>query len=80
MSVLAGRWLSIAATLAVAIALLVDVSGSTDSWVSGESRVIDVEKEALLVVCAALEALGDPFAVLAFSGEGPEAVRILPLK
>ena len=64
----------------VAIALLVDVSGSTDSWVSGESRVIDVEKEALLVVCAALEALGDPFAVLAFSGEGPEAVRILPLK
>lgn len=64
----------------VAIALLVDISGSTDSWVSGESRVIDVEKEALLVVCAALEALGDPFTILAFSGEGPEAVRMLPLK
>jgi len=64
----------------VAIALLVDVSGSTDSWVSGESRVIDVEKEALLVVCAALEALGDPFTILAFSGEGPEAVRMLSLK
>ncbi len=63
-----------------AIALLVDISGSTDSWVSGESRVIDVEKEALLVVCAALDALGDPFTILAFSGEGPEAVRILPLK
>ncbi len=64
----------------VAISLLVDISGSTDSWISGESRVIDVEKEALLVVCAALEALGDPFSILAFSGEGPEAVRMLPLK
>ena len=63
----------------VAISLLVDISGSTDSWVSGESRVIDVEKEALLVVCAALEALGDPFSILAFSGEGPEAVRMLPM-
>lgn len=64
----------------VAIALLVDISGSTDSWVSGDSRVIDVEKEALLVVCAALQALGDPFTIFAFSGEGPEAVRLLTLK
>ena len=64
----------------VAIALLVDVSGSTDSWVTENLRVIDVEKEALLVVCDALDALGDPYTVLAFSGEGPEAVSVLPLK
>ena len=64
----------------VAIALLVDVSGSTDSWVTENLRVVDVEKEALLVVCDALEALGDPYTILAFSGEGPEAVSIFPIK
>lgn len=64
----------------VAIALLVDVSGSTDSWVTENLRVVDVEKEALLVVCDALDALGDPYAIYAFSGEGPEDVSILPLK
>lgn len=64
----------------VAIALLVDVSGSTDSWVTEELRVVDVEKEALLVVCDALDALGDPYTILAFSGQGPESVSVLPLK
>src|SRR5690606_41427861 len=37
-------------------------------------------KEALLLVCEALDALGDPFAILAFSGEGPARVSIRPLK
>jgi len=64
----------------VAIALLVDVSGSTDSWVAEDLRIVDVEKEALLVVCDALDALGDPYAIMAFSGEGPEGVTVLPLK
>ncbi|MEO6446069.1 MAG: VWA domain-containing protein [Gemmatimonadaceae bacterium] len=64
----------------VAIALLVDVSGSTDSWIMQDLRVVDVEKEALLVVCDALEALGDPYAIFAFSGEGPECVTVLPIK
>ncbi len=58
----------------VAIALLVDTSASTDSWVSGDRRIIDVEKEALLVVSEALVALGDPHAILSFSGEGPGRV------
>jgi nitric oxide reductase NorD protein len=60
----------------VAIALLVDASASTDSWVSGDRRIIDVEKEALLVVEEALVALGDPHAILSFSGEGPTRVEI----
>lgn len=64
----------------VAIALLVDASASTDSWVTENLRVVDVEKEALVVVCDALDALGDPYTVLAFSGEGPEAVSVLLLK
>jgi nitric oxide reductase NorD protein len=58
----------------------VDISGSTDSWITQNLRVIDVEKEALLVVCDALEALGDPYTIMAFSGEGPEGVTVLPLK
>ncbi len=64
----------------VAILLLVDVSASTDGWVSGDLRVVDVEKEALLVVCEALDALGDPYAVLAFSGEGPRRVDVSTVK
>lgn len=63
-----------------AIALLVDVSASTDGWVTGQQRIIDVEKEALLVVVEALAALGDPHAVLAFSSEGPSRVVVRVLK
>lgn len=64
----------------VAIALLVDASASTDGWVSGTQRIIDVEKEALLVVCEALVALGDPHAILAFAGQGPGRVEIRIIK
>lgn len=64
----------------IAIGLLVDVSGSTDSWVGGQRRIIDVEKEALLLVCEALDALGDRYGVMAFSGEGPEAVSVQRVK
>ena len=64
----------------MAIMLLIDVSGSTDSWLSSHRRVIDVEREALLLVCLALESLGEPFSVVAFSGEGPQRVTIRTLK
>ncbi|WP_350616465.1 VWA domain-containing protein [Pseudomonas sp. HY7a-MNA-CIBAN-0227] len=64
----------------MAIMLLIDVSGSTDSWLSNHRRVIDVEREALLLVCLALESLGEPYSVLAFSGEGPQRVTIRTLK
>ena len=60
----------------VAIALLVDASASTDGWVSRNRRIIDVEKEALLIVGEALAALGDPHAILSFSGQGPARVEI----
>src|SRR5690606_5645632 len=64
----------------LSILLLVDVSGSTDSWVSDTRRIVDVEKEAVLLVCEALEALGDAFAVSAFSGEGPRGVSVWMVK
>ncbi len=64
----------------VAISLLVDISGSTDSWLADRRRIIDVEKEALVIACEALDALGDRYNILAFSGEGPRAVAIRTVK
>lgn len=64
----------------MAILLLIDVSGSTDGWISSQRRVIDVEREALLLVCIALGAMGEPFAVQAFSGNGPNAVSLWDVK
>jgi len=69
-----------AARRSLAIALLIDVSASTDSWVADTRRVIDVEKEALLVVAEALAWLGDRAAIYAFSGEGPGGVRVRVVK
>ena len=64
----------------LAVTLLVDISGSTDGWVWGQCRVIDVEREALLMVCIALDGLGEPFCVLGFSGEGPHGVIVRSIK
>lgn len=63
----------------LAIVLLVDVSGST-SEVMERSRIIDIEKVAVLLSSEALDALGDLYAVLAFSSVGPEDVRLRTLK
>jgi hypothetical protein len=53
----------------VAVLFLVDLSGSTDERVEGR-RVIDIQKEAMVLMSEALEALGDPFAILGFSTDG----------
>lgn len=63
----------------LAIALLVDISGSTDERM-GPSRIIDLEKVALLLTCEALDALGDEYAVLTFSGKGADNVRLRTIK
>ena len=63
-----------------AIALLIDISGSTDGWVSAHRRVIDVEREALLLVCLALESMGEPYTVQGFSGDGPDCVTVKTIK
>lgn len=64
----------------IAIALLIDVSGSTDEWIDARRRVIDVEKTALLLASEALDALGDLYAVLTFSGKGRANVRMRTIK
>lgn len=60
-------------------ALLVDVSLSTDSWVANR-RVLDVEKEALLVLAHALSACGDDHAILTFTSRKRHWVRIEVVK
>ncbi|HUH88124.1 MAG TPA: VWA domain-containing protein [Pusillimonas sp.] len=64
----------------LAITLLIDISGSTDSWLAADKRIIDVEREALLLVCIALERLGAPYSIEAFSGEGPHHVTVTEVK
>jgi nitric oxide reductase NorD protein len=63
-----------------ALLLLIDVSASTESWCGGGQRIIDLEKDALVVVAAALDALRVPFEVQAFSGYGPRDVRVRNVK
>jgi nitric oxide reductase NorD protein len=46
----------------IAVAFMVDMSGSTRGWVN------DAERESLLLLCEALEALGDRYAIYGFSG------------
>jgi nitric oxide reductase NorD protein len=64
----------------MAITLLIDISGSTDEWIDSRRRVIDVEKVALLLASEALDALGDLYSVLTFSGKGRGVVRMRTIK
>jgi nitric oxide reductase NorD protein len=63
-----------------AVLVLVDVSGSTDAWIAGGRRIIDVEREALLPLSMALDDSGDSHAILAFSGNGPQRVVVRTVK
>jgi len=64
----------------VAVAFLVDVSGSTSRQLEGGRRVIDVEKEGLVLLCEALEAVGDQYALYGYSGQGRGQVDFLVMK
>jgi nitric oxide reductase NorD protein len=64
----------------IAVAILADASGSTDAWLRAGRRIIDVEKDSLLVLAEALDALHARFAAYAFSGEGREHVWFGVLK
>lgn len=63
-----------------ALSVLIDISASTDASVAGRQRVIDVEKETLLVLCVALDTLRLPFAIQTFSGRGPHHVAMRGIK
>ncbi len=65
----------------VAVAFLVDFSGSTSRQLeTGSRRVIDVEKEGLVLLCEALEAVGDQYALYGYSGRGRAQVDFVVMK
>jgi nitric oxide reductase NorD protein len=65
----------------VAIVVLIDISGSTHARIEGsDQRVIDVARTAALHAAEALDALGDPYAILAFSSLGRRHVEVEQLK
>jgi hypothetical protein len=65
----------------VAVAFLVDMSSSTNEHINTASkRIIDVEREALVVVAEAVHALGDASAIYGYSGFGREQVAFYVAK
>ena len=64
----------------VATAFLVDMSSSTDRKIDGRKRIIDIEKEGLLLMCEALEAIRDDYAIYGFSGSGREDAQFYVVK
>src|SRR3982751_4975347 len=64
----------------VAILLLVDTSGSTATKLDDGRPVLDVERMTLLLAGEALATLGDPYAMLSFSGAGRHGVQVCTIK
>jgi nitric oxide reductase NorD protein len=64
----------------VAFALLVDASGSTATKLADGRTVLDVERMTLLLAGEPLASLGDPYAMLAFSGAGRHGVHVRTVK
>jgi nitric oxide reductase NorD protein len=77
----------------VAVAFLLDMSGSTGEAIARPGgaeltepaeprhrRIIDVEKEAIVLMMDALEAIGDRYGVYGFSGHGRENVEFYVIK
>ena len=74
----------------VAALFLLDLSASTDTRIQKETeagdsetsgvRVIDVLKEAVVVLSVALEEIGDAYAIYGFSSAGRHNIEIYPVK
>lgn len=63
----------------VAVLFLVDQSISTEEKIAGR-RVIDIQKEAMVLMAEALESLGDPYGIMGFSSEGRLRVDLFMVK
>ena len=65
----------------VAVLVLVDLSRSTASKAAGaNASVLDIEKEAIVLLSEALTVVGDRFAIAGFSGTGRLGVDYLRIK
>jgi len=58
----------------IAVVFMVDMSGSTMGWIN------ECERTALVMLCEALEALGDRYAIYGFSGWGAKRCEIYRIK
>ncbi len=63
----------------ISVLFLVDLSMSTDGWV-GEHRIIDHEKETLVILCEAMSRLRDRHAIYGFSGKTARDCRFYQIK
>lgn len=58
----------------IAVAFMVDMSGSTRGWIN------EAEREALVLLCEALERLGDRYAIYGFSGVTRKRCELFRIK
>ncbi|MCO6413787.1 MAG: hypothetical protein J5I92_13695 [Thiogranum sp.] len=58
----------------IAVMFMVDMSGSTKGWIN------DAEREALALLCEALETLGDRYAIYGFSGTTRKRCELYRIK
>ncbi|HJX58677.1 MAG TPA: VWA domain-containing protein, partial [Thiobacillus sp.] len=58
----------------IAVVFLVDMSGSTKGWIN------EAEREALVLLCEALELLGDRYAIYGFSGTTRKRCELFRIK
>jgi nitric oxide reductase NorD protein len=58
----------------IAVAFMVDMSGSTRGWIN------EAEREALILLCEALELLGDRYAIYGFSGVTRKRCELFRIK
>lgn len=58
----------------IAVAFMVDMSGSTRGWIN------EAERESLILLCETLETLGDRYAIYGFSGMARKRCEIYRIK
>ncbi len=58
----------------IAVMFMVDMSGSTKGWIN------DAERETLILLCEALETLGDRYAIYGFSGMTRKRCELFRIK
>ncbi len=58
----------------IAVGFLIDMSGSTRGWIN------EAEREALILLCEALELLGDRYAIYGFSGQTRKRCELYRVK
>jgi nitric oxide reductase activation protein len=64
----------------VAVAFALDLSSSTAERLSGPTRIIDLQRDAVSLLVEALERVGDAYGIYGFSGGGRDDVRLSVVK